>query len=62
MSDRPEAYAVSKTFSTTVRVGNVTYVNNVPDVREWLLNLRRNLARQLKDIDELLATLPRLDT
>lgn len=62
MSDRPEAYAVSKTFSTTVRVGNVTYVNDVPDVREWLLNLRRNLTRQLKDIDELLATLPRLDT
>lgn len=36
----------------------IEYINDAPDVREWLMNLRRDLLRKVKQIDELLLTLP----
>jgi hypothetical protein len=29
-----------------------------PDLREWLINLKRDLLRKVKQIDELIANLP----
>ncbi len=37
----------------------IEYRDDKPDVREWLINLRRDLLRKVKQIDELLQTLPR---
>jgi hypothetical protein len=36
----------------------IEYANDAPDVREYLINLRRDLLRKVKDLDELIARLP----
>lgn len=44
--------------TTTAQIGRVSYVDDKPDIREYLINLRRDLLRKVKDIDELLSRLP----
>ncbi len=34
---------------------SVTYVDDAPDTRQWLMDLRRDLLRKVKQIDEILA-------
>lgn len=34
---------------------SVTYVDDAPDMRQWLMDLRRDLLRKVKQIDEMLA-------
>lgn len=36
----------------------IEYTNDAPDVRQWLIDLKRDLLRKVRNIDELLATLP----
>ena len=46
-------------YSTPLSVPvQVTYVDDVPDVRQWLIGLRRDLVRKIKQLDELIARLP----
>jgi hypothetical protein len=33
----------------------VTYTDDAPDVRDYLVNLRRDLLRKVRDLDELIA-------
>ena len=51
-------YATPKTFSATRDVSSVEYRDDKPDLREWLNNLKRNLMRQVMEIDELLLNIP----
>ncbi len=51
MSERQANY----TASTPAKI---EYVDDKPNVREWLMQLRRDLLRKVKQIDELLLTLP----
>ena len=53
MSEQRAAY----TTSTAPGV-KVTYINDKPDVREYLINLRRDLLHKVKQLDELIARLP----
>jgi hypothetical protein len=39
-------------------ISGVCYVDDVPDVREYLINLRRDLLRKVRDLDELIARMP----
>ena len=43
-----------------IRVGAVTYIDDKPDVREYLINLRRDLLRKVHDLDILIARLEKL--
>lgn len=44
------------TYTTPTRpISGVTYTNDAPDVREYLMNLRRDLLRKVRDLDELIA-------
>ncbi len=36
----------------------ITYIDDVPDVRDYLINLRRDLLRKVKQLDELIARMP----
>lgn len=46
-------------YTTPTRpISGVTYIDDVPDVREYLMNLRRDLLRKVRDLDELLARMP----
>lgn len=36
----------------------VTYTDDSPDVRQWLQDLRRDLLRKVRQIDELISRLP----
>ena len=36
----------------------IEYTSDAPNVREWLINLRRDLLRKVKQLDELIAQLP----
>ena len=36
----------------------VTYVDDTPDVRQWLIDLRRDLLDKMKQLNELIARLP----
>lgn len=49
---------VSYITSSRQGVVKVEYVDDVPDVREYLMNLRRDLLRKVRDIEELLARMP----
>jgi hypothetical protein len=36
----------------------ITYTDDVPDVRDYLIDLRRDLLRKVKQLDELIARIP----
>ena len=63
MSERQEPYLYR---TSTQPIGKVliereelkvTYTNGVPDVREYLVGLRRDLLRKIKQLDEMIASL-----
>ena len=46
------------TYTARIEQIKVTYTNDAPDVREYLINLRRDLLRKVRDLDELIARMP----
>lgn len=55
MSEHQTQYTVTPSVDVPFKI---EYTNDAPDMREWLRNLRRDLLRKVKQIDELLITLP----
>lgn len=45
-------------ITASVQPLKVTYTDDLPDVREYLMNLRRDLLRKVRDLDELIARMP----
>jgi hypothetical protein len=55
MSEQHAGYTVTPSVNVPFKI---EYTNDAPDVREYLINLRRDLLRKVKDLDELIAQLP----
>lgn len=55
MSQQQAPYTVTPSVDIPFKI---EYTDDRPDVREWLINLRRDLLRKVKQLDELIAQLP----
>jgi hypothetical protein len=50
MSEQRTPYTTTANYPVTI-----TCIDDAPDVREYLINLRRDLLRKVRDLDELIA-------
>ncbi len=57
MSEQQQSY----TTITTTQPLKVEYIDDKPDMRQWLMDLRRDLLRKVKQIDEMLMSMPAQD-
>ena len=53
MSETQEPY-----ITASITQIKITYTDDVPDVRDYLINLRRDLLRKVRQLDELIARMP----
>jgi hypothetical protein len=53
MSEKQEPY-----ITASITAIKITYTDDVPDVRDYLIDLRRDLLRKVKQLDELIARIP----